>query len=140
MTIEQGDLRLLESETAQRLLASTIPARVAYTALDGTPRIVAGWFEWTGEELVMPTFISAPHVRHPALSRAHAAREPGDRGQHRHRDLSARGAQHPRHGGRRRGRRRGPRVRAGRPSLPRFRAGGGLSRRARPPEHAHGAD
>src|SRR3954454_5662019 len=66
MTIEQGDLRLLESETAQRLLTSTIPARVAYTALDGTPRIVASWFEWTGEQLGMPTFISAPHVRHAA--------------------------------------------------------------------------
>lgn len=66
MTIEQGNLRLLESDTAKRLLASTTPARYAYTALDGTPRIVASWFVWTGEELVMPTFISAPHVRHPA--------------------------------------------------------------------------
>jgi hypothetical protein len=66
MTIEQGDLRLLQSETAQRLLASTTPARIAYTALDGTPRIVASWFVWTGEELVMPTFIAAPHVRHAA--------------------------------------------------------------------------
>jgi hypothetical protein len=66
MTIEQGDPRLLESDTAKRLLASTIPARYAYTALDGTPRIVASWFVWTGEELVMPTFISAPHVRHAA--------------------------------------------------------------------------
>jgi hypothetical protein len=64
MTIEQGDLKLLESELAKRLLASTIPARYAYTALDGTPRIVASWFEWTGEELVLPTFISAPHVSH----------------------------------------------------------------------------
>ena len=64
--IEQGDLRLLESELAQRLLASTIPARYAYTALDNTPRIVASWFEWTGEELVLPTFISAPHVSHAA--------------------------------------------------------------------------
>jgi hypothetical protein len=66
MTIEQGDPRLLESDTAKRLLASTIPARCAYTALDGTPRVVASWFVWTGEELVMPTFISAPHVRHAA--------------------------------------------------------------------------
>src|SRR3954465_5483192 len=65
-TIEQGDLRLLESDVAQRLLASTLPARYPYTALDGTPRIVASWFVWTGEELVMPTFISAPHVRHAA--------------------------------------------------------------------------
>ena len=65
-TIEQGDLRLIESEVAQRLLGSTLPARYAYTALDGTPRIVASWFVWTGEELVMPTFISAPHIRHAA--------------------------------------------------------------------------
>jgi hypothetical protein len=66
MTIEQGDLKLLESDAAGRLLTSTIPARYAYTALDGTPRVVASWFEWTGEELVLPTFISAPHVRHAA--------------------------------------------------------------------------
>jgi hypothetical protein len=65
-SIEQGDLGLLESDLAKRLLTSTIPARYAYTALDGTPRIVASWFEWTGEELVLPTFISAPHVSHAA--------------------------------------------------------------------------
>ena len=64
MTIEQGDLRLLDSDLAQRLLTSTIPARYAFTAPDGTPRIVGSWFVWTGEELVLPTFISAPHVRH----------------------------------------------------------------------------
>jgi hypothetical protein len=64
MTIEQGDPRLLRSDVAQRLLESTIPARFAYTALDGTPRIVASWFAWTGEELVLPTFIAAPHVSH----------------------------------------------------------------------------
>jgi Pyridoxamine 5'-phosphate oxidase len=62
----QGDPRLLESDVAQRLLASSIPARYAYTSADGTPRVVPSWFHWTGEELVMPTFISAPHVRHPA--------------------------------------------------------------------------
>lgn len=66
MTTEQGDPRLLETDLARRLLASTIPARYAFTALDGTPRIVASWFEWTGEEFVLPTFISAPHVSHAA--------------------------------------------------------------------------
>src|ERR671915_696304 len=66
MTLEQGDLRLLDADLATRLLTSTIPARYAYTALDGSPRIVASWFVWRGEELVMPTFISAPHVRHAA--------------------------------------------------------------------------
>jgi hypothetical protein len=65
-TLEQGDLRLLESDVAKRLLSSSLPARYAYTAADGSPRIVASWFVWTGDELVMPTFISAPHVRHAA--------------------------------------------------------------------------
>jgi hypothetical protein len=64
--IDQGDLRLLESDVAKRMLDSAIPARYAYAAADGTPRIVASWFVWTGHELVMPSFVSAPHVRHPA--------------------------------------------------------------------------
>lgn len=66
MTLEQGDPRLLNTDLAQRLLTSTIPARYAYTALDGTPRIVASWFVWTGNELVLPTFLSAPHISHAA--------------------------------------------------------------------------
>jgi Pyridoxamine 5'-phosphate oxidase len=66
MALPQGDLGLLRSEAARRLLGSTIPARLAYVATDGTPRIVPTWFHWTGQELVMPTFVSAPHVRHPA--------------------------------------------------------------------------
>jgi hypothetical protein len=66
VALEQGDLRLLETDVAQRLLSSTLPARYAWTSADGTPRIVSSWFVWTGDELVMPTFISAPHVRHPA--------------------------------------------------------------------------
>jgi hypothetical protein len=66
MTLPQGDLRLLRSEIAERLLTSTIPARFAYVARDGTPRVVPTWFHWTGDELVMPTFLAAPHVRHAA--------------------------------------------------------------------------
>jgi hypothetical protein len=64
--LKQGDLRLLESDVAKRLLASTIPARFAYIAGDGTPRVLATWFHWTGEVLAMPTFLAAPHVRHRA--------------------------------------------------------------------------
>ena len=66
--LPQGDLALLETETAQRLLASAIPARMAFVALDGTPRIVPTWFHWTGEELVMPTYLAGPQIgiRHPA--------------------------------------------------------------------------
>jgi hypothetical protein len=66
MVLPQGDLRLLDEDVAQRLLASALPARMAYTATDGTPRVVPSWFQWTGVELVMPTFIAAPHVSRPA--------------------------------------------------------------------------
>jgi len=62
--VEQGDLRLLEDELAKQLLGSRIPARCAFVGTDGKPRIVASWFRWTGTELVMPTFLSAPHIRH----------------------------------------------------------------------------
>ncbi|HEU4678298.1 MAG TPA: pyridoxamine 5'-phosphate oxidase family protein [Terrimicrobiaceae bacterium] len=73
MAQQQGDLKLLESDVAERLLNSTIPARFAYVSMDGTPRVVPTWFHWTGDELVMPTFLSAPHVRH-AASRLRALR------------------------------------------------------------------
>lgn len=66
MLLRQGDLGLLESDVARRLLSSRIPARFAYVATDGTPRVLATWFHWTGEVLAMPTFLAAPHVRHPA--------------------------------------------------------------------------
>ncbi len=65
-TLPQGSPELLDSPLARTLLAAAIPARVAYTARDGTPRIVATWFQWTDGELVMPTFIQAPHVAAPA--------------------------------------------------------------------------
>jgi hypothetical protein len=66
MALKQGDLRLLETDVAQRLLASRIPARFAYVTADGTPRVLATWFHWTGSVLAMPTFLAAPHVRHAA--------------------------------------------------------------------------
>ena len=64
--LPQGDLRLLDSQIARDLLASKLPARIAYVAADGTPRVMPTWFHWTGEELVMPTFSSAPHVKREA--------------------------------------------------------------------------
>ncbi len=66
MPVSQGDLELLDSDIAKGLLNSTIPARMAYVATDGTPRVLPTWFHWGGQELVMGTFIAAPHVRHPA--------------------------------------------------------------------------
>ncbi|NKZ02495.1 hypothetical protein [Actinomadura latina] len=60
MDIPQGDVRLLKTDIAQRLLHSTIPARLAYTALDGTPRVMSTWFTWTGDEVVMATYFFCP--------------------------------------------------------------------------------
>jgi hypothetical protein len=60
MGIPQGDLRLLDTDIAQRLLHSKIPVRLAYLAIDGTPRVMSSWFVWTGEELVMATYIYCP--------------------------------------------------------------------------------
>jgi len=77
LPLEQGDLRLLETELARQLLSSRIPARYAFTGTDGKPRVVASWFRWTGDELVMPTFISAPHIRHQAY-RVRALRAASD--------------------------------------------------------------
>jgi hypothetical protein len=68
MDIPQGDLRLLETGIAQRLLSSAIPARLAYTATDHTPRVMSTWYVWTGGELVMATFICCPPmgIKRPA--------------------------------------------------------------------------
>lgn len=62
----QGDLRLLDAPVARDLLGRAIPARMAYIDRAGEPRIVPTWFHWTGDELVMPTWRSGPHIRHPA--------------------------------------------------------------------------
>ena len=59
----QGDLELLNDPIAQELLRSTIPARLAYTWPDGTPRTVPIWFHWTGEEIVMGSPYDAPKVQ-----------------------------------------------------------------------------
>jgi PPOX class probable F420-dependent enzyme len=54
--LPQGDLRLLDTDVARRLLASTELARLAYTAKDGTPRVFPMLFHWNGHEVVMSTF------------------------------------------------------------------------------------
>jgi hypothetical protein len=64
--VPQGSPELLDTPLARKLLAAAIPARMAYTAKDGTPRIAASWFQWAGGAVVMPTFVQAPHVAAPA--------------------------------------------------------------------------
>jgi hypothetical protein len=62
---------------AQGVLKSTIPARLAYIAKDGTPRVIPTWFHWNGSETVMATFIAGPNVRHAPARPAALRANPG---------------------------------------------------------------
>jgi hypothetical protein len=62
MTAQQGDPALLADPVAQQLLTSRIPARLAYTWNDGSPRVVPIWFHWNGSEIVMAGPTDAPKV------------------------------------------------------------------------------
>jgi nitroimidazol reductase NimA-like FMN-containing flavoprotein (pyridoxamine 5'-phosphate oxidase superfamily) len=63
MPSKQGDLSLLDYPVAQELLHAPIPARLAYTWKDGTPRVVPIWFHWNSEELVLGSPPQAPKVK-----------------------------------------------------------------------------
>jgi hypothetical protein len=63
MTIHEARAILTTDPVAQRLLRSTIPARLAYTWHDGTPRVVPMWFHWTGEEFLMGAPPNSPKMR-----------------------------------------------------------------------------
>jgi Pyridoxamine 5'-phosphate oxidase len=65
MTVPPGSLELLQDPLAHELLRSAMPARLAYTWPDGTPRVVPIWFHWTGEEVVVASPADAPKV--PAI-------------------------------------------------------------------------
>jgi hypothetical protein len=53
-------------------MAAPIPARLAYIALDGTPRAVPIGFHWDGERFVLATTPKAPKVaalrKHPKVA------------------------------------------------------------------------
>jgi hypothetical protein len=74
VAIPQRNLKLLDNELARSLLNATVPARLAYIAKDGTPRVIPTWFHWNGREVVIATFIAGPQVSHsparPAALRA----------------------------------------------------------------------
>ncbi len=67
MPVKQGDLALLQHPASQELLHSKIPARLAYIATDGTPRVIPIWFHWNGRDIVMGTPPKAPKLK--ALAR-----------------------------------------------------------------------
>jgi hypothetical protein len=68
MDTKRGDLALLQHPVAQQLLQAAIPVRLAYVALDGTPRVVPMQFHWTGEEVVVSCWPDDPKA---AALRAH---------------------------------------------------------------------
>jgi hypothetical protein len=63
MTTQQGSLALLEDAVAQRLLRSPLPARLAYSWTDGSPRVVPIGFHWNGTEIVFGTPPDAPKMK-----------------------------------------------------------------------------
>jgi hypothetical protein len=63
MATRQGDLSLLGDPVAKGLLESTIPARLAYNWLDGSPRVVPIWFHWNGSAFVLASPPKAPKLR-----------------------------------------------------------------------------
>lgn len=56
---------VLDDPVAQELLASTVPARFAYTARDRTPRVVPVGVYWDGSRILSATPTNAPKL--PAL-------------------------------------------------------------------------
>jgi hypothetical protein len=54
--------KVLDGPVARELLSGTIPARLAYTAKDGTPRVIPVGFLWTGTAIVVCTITISPKV------------------------------------------------------------------------------
>jgi len=63
MPAQHDPLALLQTPVAQALLQSTIPARLAYTGRDGTPRVLPIWFHWTGEVFGLGTRLDSGKVK-----------------------------------------------------------------------------
>jgi len=76
LALPKGDLHLLDAPCQNSPRIDHPAARLAHLARDGTPRITPTWFHWTGSELVMPTFITAPHVALPARRLRDLAAQP----------------------------------------------------------------
>ncbi|MGH3869304.1 MAG: pyridoxamine 5'-phosphate oxidase family protein [Pseudonocardiaceae bacterium] len=60
---QQDVARVFNDPLAQQLLHSPIPARLAYTATDGSPRVVPVGYYWNGADIVIGTAPTAPKVR-----------------------------------------------------------------------------
>lgn len=63
MGTRQGSVSLIHEPSVQPLLQSPIPARLAYTWTDGSPRVVPIWFHWNGNAFVLGTPVTAPKLK-----------------------------------------------------------------------------
>jgi hypothetical protein len=54
---------VLNEPLAQQLLTAPLLARLAYVAVDGSPRVIPIGFLWTGRTIVVCTATTAPKVR-----------------------------------------------------------------------------
>lgn len=59
----QDVAEVLDKPISRELLGSSIPARLAYTGIDGAPRVIPIGFLWTGEHVVMATVPRSAKVR-----------------------------------------------------------------------------
>lgn len=60
---QQGSLELLNDPVAKALLESVNPARLAYTWMDGSPRVVPVWFYWGGDQFIVGSPPGAPKLK-----------------------------------------------------------------------------
>jgi uncharacterized pyridoxamine 5'-phosphate oxidase family protein len=62
--VQQDEVdQVMNDPLAQELMGSNIPARMAYTGNDGSPRVIPIGFHWNGEQLVVCTAPNAYKVR-----------------------------------------------------------------------------
>jgi hypothetical protein len=60
---KQDVAEVLAKPYSQQLLGASLPARLAYTGLDGGPRVIPIPFHWDGSRLVMATVPASAKVR-----------------------------------------------------------------------------
>ncbi len=56
-------VEIMNGPVAQDLLNAAIPARMAYTGLDGGPRVIPMGFYWNGEQIIMASPTNTYKVR-----------------------------------------------------------------------------
>lgn len=56
-------IEIMNGPVAQKLLNAAIPARMAYTGLDGGPRVIPMGFYWNGERIIVASPTNTYKVR-----------------------------------------------------------------------------